>query len=162
MAVELMDGVEICRCVCCIPHYFYHILTYTLINCRFFGEIVSMWHEVSGVAMDDTDLAIIRELADGRIPFKELGRRLGLAEATVRNRVRRLREAGVLDISGRVDPDSLPDHSVVMVGVRVRDMNLVRKAEEFSNLRGGGVGVRGNRPFRSYGDGGSAQRLWYS
>jgi Lrp/AsnC family transcriptional regulator for asnA, asnC and gidA len=86
--------------------------------------------------MDDTDLAIIRELTDGRVPFKEVGRRLGLAEATVRNRVRRLREAGVLDISGRVDPDSLPDHSVVMIGVRVRDMNLVRKAEEFSNLRG--------------------------
>jgi Lrp/AsnC family transcriptional regulator for asnA, asnC and gidA len=42
----------------------------------------------------------------------------------------------VLDISGLVDPDALPDHSVVMIGIRVKDMDLVKKGQEFSELKG--------------------------
>ena len=86
--------------------------------------------------MDTTDIAIIRELRDGRISFKTVAERLDLAEGTVRNRVRKLKADGILEITGLVDPEALPDHSVVMIGVQVRDMNLVRKAEEFSKLRG--------------------------
>ena len=86
--------------------------------------------------MDTTDIAIIRELRDGRISFKTVAERLDLAEGTVRNRVRKLKAEGILEITGLVDPEALPDHSVVMIGVQVRDMNLVRKAEEFSKLRG--------------------------
>jgi Lrp/AsnC family transcriptional regulator for asnA, asnC and gidA len=61
---------------------------------------------------------------------------LNLAEGTVRNRFRKLKKNGILEVSGLVDPESLPDHSVVMIGVQVRDMDLVKKAEEFSKLRG--------------------------
>ncbi len=86
--------------------------------------------------MDTTDIAIINQLRDGRISFKTVAERLDLAEGTVRNRVRKLKKEGILDITGLVDPEALPDHSVVMVGVQVRDMNLVKKAEEFSKLRG--------------------------
>lgn len=86
--------------------------------------------------MDSTDIDIIKELKDGRISFKKVADRLGLAEGTVRNRVRKLKKHGILDITGVVDPEALPEHSVVMVGVQVRDMDLVTKAEEFSRLRG--------------------------
>ena len=86
--------------------------------------------------MDRTDIAIINELKDGRISYKMIAERLGLAEGTIRNRVRKLQQDGVLDITGLVDPEALPDHSVVMIGVRVKDMDLVKKAEEFSKLRG--------------------------
>ncbi len=86
--------------------------------------------------MDTTDIAIIRELRDGRISFKTVAERLDLAEGTVRNRVRKLKAEGILEITGLVDPEALPDHSVVLIGVQVRDMNLVKKAEEFSKLRG--------------------------
>ena len=34
------------------------------------------------------------------------------------------------------DPEALPDHSVVMIGIRVKDMDLVKKGDEFSKLRG--------------------------
>lgn len=87
-------------------------------------------------AMDATDIAIINELKDGRISFKTVAERLHLAEGTVRSRVRKLRQEGVLDIAGLVDPEALPEHSVVMIGVRLKDMDLVKKAEEFSRLRG--------------------------
>jgi Lrp/AsnC family transcriptional regulator for asnA, asnC and gidA len=86
--------------------------------------------------MDTTDFAIITELRDGRTSFKTIAERLNLAEGTVRNRFRKLKKNGILEVSGLVDPESLPDHSVVMIGVQVRDMDLVKKAEEFSKLRG--------------------------
>jgi len=86
--------------------------------------------------MDATDLAIIKELRDGRISFKKIAQALGLAEGTVRTRVNRLRGNESLDITGLVDPEALPDHSVAMIGIRVKDMDLVKKGEEFSKLRG--------------------------
>lgn len=86
--------------------------------------------------MDTTDIAIIKELKDGRVSFKAVAERLDLAEGTVRNRVRKLQKDGILDITGLVDPEALPEHSVVMIGVQVQDMDLVKKAEEFSTLRG--------------------------
>lgn len=86
--------------------------------------------------MDATDIAIINELKDGRVSFKTIAEQLQLAEGTVRSRVRRLREEGVLAITGLVDPEALPDHTVVLVGVRLKDMDLVKKGEEFSRLRG--------------------------
>ncbi|HIP39506.1 MAG TPA: winged helix-turn-helix transcriptional regulator [Desulfocapsa sulfexigens] len=88
------------------------------------------------MVVDVTDLTIIKELKDGRISFKKIAQTLGLAEGTVRTRVNRLRSDGLLDITGLVDPDALPDHSVAMIGIRVKDMDLVKKGEEFSELRG--------------------------
>jgi len=86
--------------------------------------------------MDGIDINIIKELEDGRLSFKTVADRLGLAEGTVRNRVRKLRDQGIFDITGVVDPEALPDQSVVLIGVRVADMDLVAKAEEISKLRG--------------------------
>ena len=86
--------------------------------------------------MDTTDIAIITELRDGRTSFKTIADRLNLAEGTVRNRFRKLNKQGILDVTGLVDPEALPEHSVVLIGVQVRDMDLVKKAEEFSRLRG--------------------------
>ncbi len=86
--------------------------------------------------MDNTDIAIIKELKDGRLSFNKIALTLGLAEGTVRSRVNRLRKQGVLEISGLVDPEAMPDHSVVMIGIRLNDMDLVKKGQEFSELKG--------------------------
>lgn len=86
--------------------------------------------------IDETNLAIIEFLRDGRMPFKKIAEKLRLSEGTVRARVKKLQEEGILDIAGMVDPDGLPDQSIVMVGVRLKDMDLVKKGEEFSALRG--------------------------
>ncbi len=86
--------------------------------------------------MDATDIAIINELKEGRVPFKKIAQTLGLAEGTVRTRVKKLCNDGLLEITGLVDPEALADHSVVMIGIRVKDMDLVKKGKEFSELRG--------------------------
>ena len=86
--------------------------------------------------MDTTDIAIINELKDGRKSFKVIAEIIGIAEGTVRSRVKKLRENKQLDITALVDPEALPDHSVVMIGICVEDMDLVKKGKEFSELRG--------------------------
>ena len=86
--------------------------------------------------LDATDIAIINHLRDGRASFRLIADDLNLAEGTVRSRVRRLTEEGVLSISGLVNPEALPDQQIIMVGVRVQGMDLVKKGEEFSRLRG--------------------------
>jgi Lrp/AsnC family transcriptional regulator for asnA, asnC and gidA len=85
--------------------------------------------------IDATNLAIINHLKDGRASFKKIAEDLSLAEGTVRSRVKKLTDEGVLSISGLVNPEALPDQQIVMVGVRVKGMDLVTKGEEFSRLR---------------------------
>jgi Lrp/AsnC family transcriptional regulator for asnA, asnC and gidA len=85
--------------------------------------------------IDATNLAIINHLKDGRASFKKIAEELSLAEGTVRSRVKKLTDEGVLSISGLVNPEALPDQQIVMVGVRVKGMDLVTKGEEFSRLR---------------------------
>ncbi len=86
--------------------------------------------------IDETNLSIIKELHDGRKPFREIADKLGLAENTVRSRVSRLQEEGALEIQGLTDAGVLPGHRLVMVGVKLATMELVNKGEEFSRLRG--------------------------
>ncbi len=86
--------------------------------------------------IDEINYAIINHLRDGRIPIKKIADSLKVSEGTVRARIKKLKGEGVLDITALVDPDALPDQSVLMVGVRLKDMDLVKKGEEFSNLRG--------------------------
>ena len=86
--------------------------------------------------IDKTHIAIIRRLRDGRKSFKKIAAELNLSENTVRARVNKLVDEEILEISGVVNPDAIPRHRVVMVGVKLKTMDLVNKGEEFSRLPG--------------------------
>lgn len=86
--------------------------------------------------IDEINMGIIKYLKDGRTPYKKIAENLKVTEGTIRARVKRLREEGVLVISGLVDPEAIPDKSIVMVGIKLKNMDLVKKGEEFSRLRG--------------------------
>ena len=86
--------------------------------------------------IDDLNISIIRHLQEGRKSYKLIAEDLGVSENTVRSRVGKLEEAGVLEIVGLVNPETVPQHRVVMVGVKLTTMNLVKKGEEFSRVRG--------------------------
>ena len=88
------------------------------------------------VKIDATNLAVIKQLRDGRKSFKAIAEELSVSENTIRARVSKLAEEGVLEISGLVDPESLPGHGAVIVGVKLQSMDLIKKGEEFSRLRG--------------------------
>ena len=86
--------------------------------------------------IDKNNLAIIKHLRNGRKSYKKIAQNLNLSENTVRTRVQKLIDEGVLDISGLVNPESIDGHRVVMVGVKLKSMDLVNKGKEFSKLRG--------------------------
>lgn len=69
---------------------------------------------------DDVDRQILVELQqDGRRSFREIGRRLGVSERTVRQRVRRLESDGTLRIFAFVDPRALGASVLAMVLVKI-------------------------------------------
>ena len=86
--------------------------------------------------IDETTITIIKYLRDGKKSFKKIADQMGLSENTVRARVNKLIDEGILAISGLVNPEALPGHTVAIVGVKLRTLNLVKKAEEFSTLKG--------------------------
>lgn len=72
------------------------------------------------IPIDDIDRELIRVLqADGRTPFSQLGRVVGLSDAACRQRVMRLLDDGVIDIVAVTDPVKLGLGYQAMVGINV-------------------------------------------
>ncbi|HEB10472.1 MAG TPA: Lrp/AsnC family transcriptional regulator [Spirochaetales bacterium] len=86
--------------------------------------------------IDKTYMAIIKQIRDGRKSYKQIADELAITENTVRSRVKKLMDEGVLEIAGLVNPDKLPDHYFLIVGIKLKTMDLVNKGEEFSKLKG--------------------------
>ena len=55
--------------------------------------------------IDENTIAIMRHLREGRKSFKKIADDLSLTENTVRTRVNKLINAGILEICGLVDPE---------------------------------------------------------
>lgn len=86
--------------------------------------------------IDKVNLAIIKHLRRGRKSYKKIAEELNISENTVRARVHKLIESGILEITGLVDPEAISGHRIVMVGVKLKTMDLVKKGKEFSKLKG--------------------------
>ena len=86
--------------------------------------------------IDKINLSIIKHLRNGRKSYKKIAQELSRSENTIRTRVHKLMDEGVLEISGLIDPESFNGLRVVMVGVKLATMNLVKKGGEFSRLKG--------------------------
>ena len=77
------------------------------------------------IKLDETNLAIIKALRNGRASFRDIA-----------SRAARLIEDGVLDICGQVDVERLPGHTLALVAIKLRSPDLVGEGEVFSHLRG--------------------------
>lgn len=74
----------------------------------------------SPLTLDDISKRIIELLQeDGRRPYAEIAREVGLSEAAARQRVQRLTEAGVIQIVAVTDPLQLGFRRMSMIGIRV-------------------------------------------
>ena len=85
--------------------------------------------------INDTTIAIIRHLRDGRKSYKEIADDLSIAENTVRSHVNRMTEEGLLEITGLINPEMAPGLRVIMIGIKLKTMELVNKGEEISRLK---------------------------
>ena len=84
---------------------------------------------------DQTDLDIVAELsADGRQSFREIARRLGVSEGTVRGRVTRMQESGYIRIAAVGSPSALGIACNAMVLIRVKAQSIADAAEQLAAL----------------------------
>jgi Lrp/AsnC family transcriptional regulator for asnA, asnC and gidA len=82
--------------------------------------------------VDALDKQIIEQLQeDGRRTFVTIGRSVGLSEAAVRVRVRRLQDAGVLQIVAVTDPVQLGYTRLALIGIRTTG-DLAATADELA------------------------------
>lgn len=86
--------------------------------------------------IDDIHIEILKQLRNGRKSYQEIADQLRITVNTVRSRVSKMMEEGVLDIVGLTDPETLPNHRIAFVGVKLATLNLVEKGKEFSRLKG--------------------------
>jgi len=85
--------------------------------------------------LDDTDQAIVARLqVDGRKPFTAIAAEMGISEGSVRRRVNRMTESGVLQIVGVVDPHFLDWNAAGMIGVSVRAGHIDAVADRLAQF----------------------------
>ncbi len=70
--------------------------------------------------MDDIDRAILRELqTDGRIPYADLGPKVGLSPSAARQRLQRLVDSRVVQVVGVTDPMAMGGQAMALLGIAV-------------------------------------------
>jgi Lrp/AsnC family transcriptional regulator for asnA, asnC and gidA len=88
------------------------------------------------MTIDDIDRQMIQLLnQDGRLPNNEIADALHVSEGTIRNRYKKLTEAGLLKVIGLINPDDSPNKQLMLLGVNITSSkNLAKKAAEISKL----------------------------
>jgi Lrp/AsnC family transcriptional regulator for asnA, asnC and gidA len=72
--------------------------------------------------LDALDMQIAQALEqDGRESFREVARQLGIAEGTVRTRVRKMQDAGRLGFQALLNPRAVGLNCIAYVGIAVKD-----------------------------------------
>jgi Lrp/AsnC family transcriptional regulator for asnA, asnC and gidA len=84
---------------------------------------------------DKTDWKIIDILREGWLPNNNIAAKLGVSEGTVRQRLKRLKEAGLLLVRALINPDLLENQQLVFVGINLKESRLLeQKAAEIAEL----------------------------
>lgn len=86
--------------------------------------------------LDKTDIDIIRNLWDGRTPYSDIADKVGLTTNTVRNRVNKMLDNGVLQIISLVDPNAIEGHQSAFIGFKILPQNVTTALEHVSSMRG--------------------------
>ena len=88
--------------------------------------------------LDELEKAIVKQLqTDGRKPFQSIAREIGVDEKTVRNRVNKLRESGLLQIIPTTEGNALRDCIVAVVAITISQegrSNPEQVAERIASL----------------------------
>jgi Lrp/AsnC family transcriptional regulator for asnA, asnC and gidA len=90
----------------------------------------------SPLQLDPLDHGIIDALRqDGRANNSSIAATLGVAEGTIRQRLKKLIDAGVFRVSGMVNPEIMPDHQLCVLGLKVDESSqLETRAHDVSRL----------------------------
>lgn len=87
--------------------------------------------------LDEVSKAIVEQLQDdGRKSYSEIGKKVGLSEAAVRQRVQKLTDSGVMQIVAVTDPMQLGFYRQAMIGIRCNGdtRSLAEKLSELPDV----------------------------
>lgn len=98
------------------------------------SRIIMEYNELTGQAkIDDVDLQIIRILnEDGRTPFAQIAKRLGVSTGMIRQRYHRLVEDGVLQIVAVTNPLLMGFATMAQIGIKADVNRLEVIADEIA------------------------------
>ena len=91
---------------------------------------------INSMKIEEINKKIIQQLRKGRKSFGDIAKELSISPNTVKTRVKKMIDNGILDITGVIDPGKLDNHFMAFVGVKLKNMNLVKRGSEFSKLKG--------------------------
>ena len=96
-------------------------------------SIILFWEDK---LLTDSDLRILRIMEeDGTLSYADIGRRLGLDESTVRKRIIRLKDGGVIKkMSVVIDPDKIGMRSTAIVGIDADPIHLLKIGQKLKAL----------------------------
>lgn len=81
--------------------------------------------------LDDLDIQIVQILhKDGRMAFTEIAKRVGVSEATIRNRVQRLLESSAIKIQAYLNPDKLGFRQIALIDVKLTDLVTAQRVAQ--------------------------------
>ena len=81
--------------------------------------------------IDALDRKIILELQeDARRPYKEIAGKLNVSEGTIKNRVTRLINRGILKLEAKVNPFALPNRISAIIGVNLKERDHAKKIKD--------------------------------
>jgi Lrp/AsnC family transcriptional regulator for asnA, asnC and gidA len=85
---------------------------------------------------DKIDWKIINILSKKYLPNSTVAKKLDLSEGTIRQRVKKLQDAGILKIKALRDPDVLENQQLAIIVANVAQANLLDvKAREITKLK---------------------------
>lgn len=85
--------------------------------------------------LDELDWTIVNELRREESTNSALAEKLGISEGTVRQRVKRLKDAGILRIRALINPDVLARQQLASIAVMIGESRLLdQKAKEIAAL----------------------------
>ena len=86
--------------------------------------------------LDEVDRSIIAHLQyDGRTPFTDIAAALGISEGAIRRRVKQMREGGILQVVGIVEPQHLGWNAAQMIGITVSAGEVEAVARKIARCR---------------------------
>ena len=85
---------------------------------------------------DLLDWKIINILSEKYVPNSRVAKKLGLSEGAIRQRIKKLQDAGILRIKALCDPNVLENQQLAVVTANVVEAKLLdSKAREISKLK---------------------------
>jgi Lrp/AsnC family transcriptional regulator, regulator for asnA, asnC and gidA len=90
-------------------------------------EGVTQGNEDTQLHLDNLDIEIVQFLhKDGRMPFTEIAKKVGMSEATIRSRVQRLTSSGAITIQAYLNPNKLGFRSIALVELKMVDLDRAK------------------------------------